>query len=212
MDSSYLPGDRSRVRRRAARGRHDARFVHAVLDEARICHVGFVVDGQPIVLPTIHARIGERVYLHGAPASRMLRTLATGMPACVTVTLLDGLVLARSAFHHSMNYRSAVLFGTALAVTDEAEKRIALDALVDQVTPGRREQIRGPSDRELAATSVIRFEIEEASGKARTGPPVDEEADLEVRCWAGVVPLAMVAGPAEVAPDSRFELPAPRYR
>lgn len=210
MSQTYSPGERSRLRRRSPRARYEVEFVHAVVDEARICHVGFAVDGQPVVLPTIHARIGERLYLHGAPASGMLRTLATGAPACVTVTLVDGLVLARSAFHHSMNYRSAVLFGTARLVTDEAEKRAALDALVERLVPGRRAELRPDHPGEVAGTSVVRFDIEEASGKARTGPPIDDEPDLDAGCWAGVIPLREAAGDPEPAPDLRSAAAPPR--
>lgn len=211
MESVHPVSDRSRVRRRPDRGRHDRAFIHSVLDEALICHVGFSSGGAPVVLPTIHARVGERLYLHGAVASHMLRTLATGAPACVTATLIDALVLARSAFHHSMNYRSAVLFGTARSVTEPAERAAALDALVDHVMIGRRGEVRPPNAKELAATRVIRFDIEEASGKARTGPPIDDAEDLALPCWAGLLPVAVTAMPPVPAPEIPPDRPVPAH-
>ncbi len=190
---------RTRLRRRAGRGSHDRDLIHSILDEALVCHVGFVGDGQPYVLPTTYARIGDRLVLHGSTANRMLRTLAGGAPACVTVTLLDGLVLARSAFHHSMNYRSVVVLGTAREVTDREEKRAALRAIVEHVAPGRSAEARPPTDAEVDGTLVVELPIEEASAKIRTGPPVDDPGDLSVPCWAGVLPLRLTAG--EPVPD-----------
>lgn len=184
---------RTRLVRRADRGSFDRPTVHAILDEALICHIGFEVDGQPYVLPTVHARIGEQLYLHGSVGSRMLRTLRQGAPICVTVTLLDGLVLARSAFHHSMNYRSVVLLGCAQEVTDLQEKRQAFDALVEHIARGRSRDVRPTDELEIRATAVLRLPIEEASAKIRTGPPVDDERDYALPCWAGVVPLALTA-------------------
>ena len=157
--------------RRQERASYERSTIHAILDEACICHVGFVLAGQPYVIPTVHARVGERLYLHGAVASRMLRTAALASPLCVTVTLLDGLVLARSAFHHSMNYRSVVILATASGLTDAAEKRAALAALVERVVPGRAAQVRAPSARELNATAVLSVPIEEASAKIRPARP-----------------------------------------
>lgn len=168
-------------------------MVHAILDEAYYCHVGFTLDGQPYVMPTVHARVGERVYLHGSVANRMLRSVKAGIPVCVTVTLLDGLVLARSAFHHSMNYRSVMVLGTATEVSEEAEKRAALTAIVEHVLRGRSAEVRGPDPKELNATTVLSLPIEQASAKIRTGPPLDAEEDYALECWAGELPLKLTA-------------------
>jgi len=176
--------------------------VHAILDEAYFCHVGFSVDGQPYVQPTVHARLGEELYLHGAIANRMLRTVAGGVNVCVTVTLLDGLVLARSAFHHSMNYRSVMILGVARAVSSAEEKRRALTAIVNHVLPGRAADVRAPDPRELSATLVLALPITEASAKIRSGPPLDADEDYALRCWAGVLPLRLTARPPE--PDPRL--------
>ena len=183
---------RTTVRRLAARGVYDRAAIHAILDEALICHVGFVVDGQPVVIPTIHTRGGDTLYFHGSAASRMLRSLRNGIEACVTVTLLDGLVLARSAFHHSMNYRSVVVLGRGREVVDADEKRRALDALVDHVVPGRNAVVRPPTAAELKQTLVIAVPLSEASAKVRTGPPVDDEEDYKLDVWAGVIPMRLV--------------------
>lgn len=194
--------DRSRVRRKADRGRYDWETVVGILDEALVCHVGFAVEGRPWVVPTTFARIDDSIYLHGAAGNFALRTLAGGADACVTVTLLDGLVLAKSAFHHSMNYRSVVLFGQAEAVTDADEKRAALLAIVDRVAPDRRKATRPPSASELRATLVVRFPIDEGSAKVRTGPPIEEPEDLDLPYWSGVIPLTLVRGepvPAQTA-------------
>lgn len=188
------PTPRSTVRRLPARARYDAETVHAILDEALVVHVGFVADAQPFVIPTVHARIGDRIYLHGAVASRMLKTLATGVPCCVTATLLDGIVLARSAFHHSMNYRSVVVLGVARVVSDPSERSRALEAIVEHVARGRSREARPPNDKELAATSVLSLALDEASAKVRTGGPKDDEEDMSWPCWAGVVPLSLAAG------------------
>jgi nitroimidazol reductase NimA-like FMN-containing flavoprotein (pyridoxamine 5'-phosphate oxidase superfamily) len=196
------PTDRTTVKRKPQRGAYDRATIDKVLDEALICHVGFTVDGQIFVLPMIHVRIGDKVYLHGSPASRMLQTLQHGVEACLTVTLLDGLVLARSAMHHSMNYRSAVLFGTA-SLVEGAEKALALHALTEHLIPGRWADVRKPTEREYQQTLVLAFPIQEASAKVRTGPPVDDEEDYELTVWAGVVPLQLVAGTP--IPDPRME-------
>ena len=198
----FVATDRTAVRRLPKRAAYDRPTVEAILDEALVCHVGFVVDGQPYVIPTIHARVGDRLYVHGSAASRMLRTLGAGPPVCVTVTILDGLVLARSAFHHSMNYRSVVVLGRARRVDDPGEKSAALEAIVEHVVPGRSREARGPDERELAATSVLRLDLVEASAKVRTGPPLDDEADMELPVWAGVIPLRLAAG--EPVPDPRL--------
>ncbi|HXY75988.1 MAG TPA: pyridoxamine 5'-phosphate oxidase family protein [Steroidobacteraceae bacterium] len=178
--------------------------MNAILDEALFCHVGFSVRGQPFVLPMVHARIAEQLYIHGSIASRLLKRVKSRVNVCVTATLLDGLVLARSAFHHSMNYRSVVILGKAHELTDEAEKRLALTALVEHVLAGRSEVVRGPSKKELRATSVLRLPITEASAKIRGGPPLDDEADYALSCWAGVLPLHLRA--AAPVPDP--QLPA----
>src|SRR5262245_6373751 len=205
------PTARTTVRRRPQRASYDRATVEAILDEGLFCHVGFVADGQPYVIPTIHARVGERLYIHGSTASRMLRSLGAGIPVCVTVTLLDGLVLARSAFHHSMNYRSAVILGTAVEVSDRAEKLAALKAVVEHVVPRRWEDVRRPTEQELRATTVLRLPIEEASAKIRTGPPLDDEEDYQLGCWAGEIPLRLV--PQALIPDPRLDptLAPPAY-
>ena len=161
-----------------------------------------MVDRQPYVVPTVHARIGERLYIHGSVASRMLKSLSAGINVCITVTLLDGLVLARSAFHHSMNYRSVLVLGTARAVSDKAEKRSVLTAIVNRVMPGRAAQVRGPNAKELNATTVLGLPLDEASAKIRRGPPLDAEEDYALSCWAGVLPLQLMAMPPQ--PDSRL--------
>ena len=183
---------KTQVRRSHKRGHYDFETVASILDEGLVCHVGFVVDGQPFVIPTAYGRIDDKVYIHGAGASRMLRSLLTGIEVCLTVTLLDGLVLARSAYHHSMNYRSVVLFGTAEQVVDPAEKMIALKAFTEHVMVGRWDDVRSPNEAELAATSVLSLPIGEASAKIRTGPPIDDPADYDLPIWAGVLPLALV--------------------
>ena len=190
----FQPTARTTVRRRPERGRYDRAEVEAILDEGLVAHVGLVADGQPFVLPMAYARVDGHLYLHGSAASRLLRSLAAGAPVCVTVTLLDGLVLARSAFHHSMNYRSVVILGRAVAITGPDERERALAALVDHAVPGRSEEVRSPTRKELAATLLVRVDLDEVSAKVRTGPPVDDDDDLEVPVWAGVLPLRLVAG------------------
>jgi len=185
--------DRTRLRRKAERGAHDRETVHAILDAGLFCHVGFAVDGRPWVFPTAYARIGDHVFLHGAAANFALRTLASGAEACVTVTIADGLVLARSAFHHSVNYRSVMLFARSEAVVDPEEKRRGLMAIVEHMVPGRSADTRVPTDAELRATLVVRLPIVEASAKIRTGGPVDDAEDLELAHWAGQLPLRLVA-------------------
>lgn len=186
--------ERTQLRRLPVRGSHEAEQIHAILDAAFLAHVGFSVEGQPFVIPTLFGRKGEKLYLHGSAASRMMRTLEAGVPACVTVTLVDGLVLARSAFHHSMNYRSVVAFGTARKIEAEEAKSEALRVISDHLIAGRWAEARLPTSQELKATTVLEFEIEEASAKQRVGPPVDDEEDLALPIWAGVLPLHQVAG------------------
>jgi uncharacterized protein len=207
VTSAYPPTLRTTPSRNPGRVSYDRATVHAVLDEAVVCHVGFVVDGRPVVLPQLHARVGDVLYLHGSTGARgMLAASGAGLDVCVTVTLVDGLVLARSAFHHSINYRSVVVHGTAGVVDDAVEKAAALDALVDAVVPGRSEASRPATRKELAATTVLRLALEEVSVKVRSGPPVDDADDLELPHWAGVLPLTTVPGapvPApELAPDA----------
>jgi nitroimidazol reductase NimA-like FMN-containing flavoprotein (pyridoxamine 5'-phosphate oxidase superfamily) len=208
---TYGPTDRTRVRRKPGRGSHDRELVHSVLDEALSCHLGFAVDGQPYVIPMIHARAGELLYLHGARASRALLTLEGGARCCVTVTLVDGLVLARSALHHSLNYRSVVVLGSARAVTDRAEKRSALDAIVEHIVPGRTAEARGPSEADLKATFVLAVPLEEVSAKVREGPPVDNREDHALGVWAGELPLATSAAAPLPDPQLSPDLPVPGY-
>jgi uncharacterized protein len=189
MSESHTPTPRTRLVREAERGVYDRDAVYQILDEAFICHVGFVVDGQPFVIPTSFGRSGDNLYIHGSAASRMLRNLEKGVPVCVTVTLLDGLVLARSIFNHSMNYRSVVVLGTATLVDDPREKLEALRRLSEHILPGRWDDSRQPNERELKATFVLRVPIHEFSAKVRQGPPIDDEEDYAFRTWAGVIPL-----------------------
>jgi len=203
--------ERTRVKRLPDRGHYDRETIYAILDEAFICHVGYVVDGQPYVIPTGFARIGDDLYIHGSSASRMLRNLSQGVDVCVTVTLIDGLVLARSAFHHSINYRSVVVLGKAELVEDAEEKNNALEAFTEHVVPGRWAEVRWPSELELKATSVLKLPIDEASAKIRTGDPKDDEEDYAMDVWAGVLPLSIE--PGDPAPDTLLKdgIPVPAY-
>jgi nitroimidazol reductase NimA-like FMN-containing flavoprotein (pyridoxamine 5'-phosphate oxidase superfamily) len=194
---------RTRVRRVPARGRYDRETIHAILDETLISHVGFAQDGEPVVIPMLHARIGERLYLHGSSASRLMRTLAGGAPVCATATLIDGLVLARSAFHHSVNYRSVVVFGTARLVEPETERLNAVELFTEKLVPGRWPEVRPPTRQELKGTKVLSLPLDEASAKVRTGPPIDEDEDYDLPVWAGVLPMRTVVGAPE--PDARLE-------
>jgi uncharacterized protein len=198
--SHAAPSDRTRVRRLPGRGVYDRPAIDRILDAALVAHLGFVDDGQPYVIPTLQARVGDEVYVHGSAASRTLRGLAGGIPACLTVTLLDGIVLARSVFEHSMNYRSVVVLGTATPVTDEDEKRSALEAFTDKLLPGRWSQARQPTRKELKATSVLRLPLDEASAKVRDGGPTDGDSpDAALDVWAGHLPL--VVRPLDPVPD-----------
>jgi hypothetical protein len=194
--------ERTRVRRHSERARTEHTDLYAVLDAGMICHLGVVVDGSPVVLPTAYGRVGDTLYLHGSSANRSLHA-AGGHEVCITVTHLDGLVCARAAFAHSVNYRSAVVFGTAQIVTDEAERLTGLRAVTEQLIPGRWDSLRAPTRKELAATMVLAVPLAEASVKVRTGPPKDDPADLESSIWAGVVPLATAFGEPEPDPDLR---------
>jgi len=190
------PPDRIRVKREPKRGVYDRETIDAILDEGLLCHIGFEVDGQPYVIPTLHGRIGDRLYVHGSAASRMLRRAGAGAPVCVTVTIFDGLVLAKSVFNHSVNYRSAVVFGRATLV-DGAEKRDALHALTERLAPGRWDEARQPTEKELKATSILSLPIEEASAKVRTGGPDEEPEDVDLPIWSGVVPVHLAAEQSE---------------
>ena len=209
--SDFTPTERTQVRRLPKRGKYDAETVHKILDEAFVCHVGFVVDGQPFVIPTNFGRVGDTVYLHGSAASRMLRTLSEGIPVCVTVTLVDGLVLARSAFHHSVNYRSVVILGTAKLVDDPTEKMEALRLFTEHIMKGRWDEIRWPTEQEMKGTTVLALKLEEVSAKVRVGGPVDDEEDYSLPVWAGVLPLAQI--PRAPVPDERLKAgtPVPAY-
>jgi nitroimidazol reductase NimA-like FMN-containing flavoprotein (pyridoxamine 5'-phosphate oxidase superfamily) len=201
---------RTGLNRHPERAREEQAVIDAIIDEALICHVGFVVDGYPAAIPTIHARSGTTLYLHGSPASRMLQSVP-GAEVCVTITLLDGIVMARSAFNHSMNYRSVVIYGRPRVVTDPEEKMVAFEAITEHVAEGRWADTRHPTPSELTATTVIALAIDEASAKVRTGPPIDERADLELDIWAGVVPMRME--PGEPQPDALLGpgIPTPDY-
>ena len=210
MDA-FTPTAKTRVKRLPKRGHYDRETVYAILDAGAICHVGYVIEGQPYVTPTAYWRHGDRVYWHGSSASRMLRTLDKGVSACLTVTHLDGFVLARSGFHHSINYRSVMALGTAYAVHDKAEKLAALEAFVERLFPGRWREIRAPNEQELKATKVLWMELAEVSAKVRTGPPIDDEPDYALPCWAGVLPLATAAGPLQADPRLTAGVPIPDY-
>jgi nitroimidazol reductase NimA-like FMN-containing flavoprotein (pyridoxamine 5'-phosphate oxidase superfamily) len=192
---------RTKLRRLPKRGAHDRPTIDAILDEALLSHIGFVHDGRPAVIPTLHARVGDEVLIHGSAASRMLRALATGVDLCLSATLIDGLVLARSAFHHSVNYRSVVLYGQARLITEPDAKERALEAFTDRLVAGRWADVRWPTRKELKATTVLTLPIEEGSAKVRSGPPIDDEPDYALDVWAGVVPLALARGaPVEDRP------------
>ena len=209
MSNSPMPTPRTRVVRESERGVYDRDAVNRILDEGFLCHVGFVADGQPFVIPTSYGRDGNLLYIHGSAASRMLRNLNQGIPVCITIMLLDGLVLARSVFNHSMNYRSVVILGAATLVDDPEEKLKALRALSEHIIPQRWDDSRQPNERELKATSVLRIPIEEFSAKVRVGPPIDDEPDYAFPTWAGVIPLDTTVG----APirDERCQRELPEY-
>ncbi len=207
----FNPTKNTTLKRLPKRGVFERDAVYKILDEGFICHVGFVADGQPFVIPTGYARVADKVYIHGSAASRMLRSLAEGIDVCVTVTLLDGLVLARSAFHHSVNYRSVVILGRAKLVESNAEKMTALEAFTEQVVPGRWAEIRWPNEQELKGTLVLALPLEEVSAKVRTGPPSDDEEDMNQPVWAGVLPLSLTAAAPITAPDLRVDVAPPEY-
>jgi len=209
--SRFQPTQRTQVKRLPDRGAYDSETVFKILDEGLICHVGFSEDGQPFVIPTSYTRVGDTLYIHGSAASRMLRTLAEGVQVCVTVTLLDGLVLARSAFHHSMNYRSVVVLGRATLVTDPEEKIKALQALTEHIVRGRWNDVRLPTEAERKATAVLALPLAEVSAKIRKGPPKDDAEDYELPIWAGVVPLSTVPAAPIADPRLKAGLEPPDY-
>lgn len=202
---------RTTLKRLPRRGTYDRELINQILDEGFICHVGFVADGQPFVIPTGYARASDQLFIHGSQASSMLRTVGQGIDVCLTVTLVDGLVLARSAFHHSMNYRSVVVFGRATVVDDRKEKLDALLALSEHMIPGRWADVREPNERELQSTTVLSLPLTEASAKIRTGPPLDDEEDYDLPIWAGVVPLRLVADSPIDDPRLKAEIAPPDY-
>lgn len=208
---SDAPSPRSEVRRLSERAAYDRQLINAILDEALICHVGFVHEGTPVVIPTIHARVGDTLYFHGSPASRMLRGMRSGEEICVNVTLIDGLVVARAAFHNSMNYRSVVVFGSPRIVDDAAEKWTALEAVTEHVIPGRWAESRPMTDKELKGTLVAALPISEASAKVRAGGPKDDAEDYDLPIWAGVIPLAAIPGAPIADPLLRVEVAVPPY-
>jgi nitroimidazol reductase NimA-like FMN-containing flavoprotein (pyridoxamine 5'-phosphate oxidase superfamily) len=203
--------ERTTLRRLPNRASYDREIVYGILDEGFVCHVGFVIEGRPFVIATGYARLGDNLYIHGSVASRMLKTLRSGMEACVTVTLVDGLVLARSVFHHSMNYRSVVIFGRARVVENEAEKLECLRGFTEHIMRGRWEDSRAPNANELRSTLVLRLPLEEASAKIRTGPPIDEEEDYRLPVWAGVLPIRFAIGEAVRDRRLKAEIELPQY-
>jgi len=209
--SQFTPTDRTQVKRLPKRGNYDRGTVYNILDTAFVCHVGFTVDGQPFVIPTNYGRSGDTLYLHGSAASRMLNTLSDGVPVCVTVTHVDGLVLARSAFHHSVNYRSVVILGKAQLVEDPAEKMEALRIFTEHVMKGRWNDVRIPTEQELKATTVLSLPLEEVSAKVRTGGPIDDEPDYALPVWAGVLPLETVAKTPLPDAQRKNDFPIPEY-
>lgn len=208
---SLPPTSRSKVRRLPQQGSYERALIDSILDAGLVCHVGFALEGQPFVIPTAYARVADQLYIHGSPLSRMMRSLSRGLEVCLTVTLLDGLVLARSAFHHSMNYRSVMLFGTATVVAECAPKLAALQALSDHLVPGRWAEVRQPNAKELAATVVLALPLVEASAKVRTGPPTDEHEDCSLPVWAGEIPLRLVADVPINAADLLPAIEPPAY-
>jgi hypothetical protein len=209
MAELIAPTERTRLKRRPERGVFERESVNAILDEGLVCHMGFVHEGQPFVIPTTYARIDDGLYIHGSAAGRTLRTMRGELSVCITVTLLDGLVLARSAFHHSMNYRAVVVLGGVTEVTDPEEKTRALEAIVEHMAPGRWDEVRPPTAQEVKATMVLRLPITEASAKVRSGGPIDDAEDMTWPCWAGHVPVRLVALPPVAAPAVQPGFAAP---
>jgi len=208
---SFAPTEQTTLKRLPQRGSYDRELVYQILDEGFVCHVGFAVDGQPFVIPTAYGRVGDKLYIHGSAASRTLRGLSSGIPVCVTVTLVDGLVLARSAFHHSINYRSVVILGAATMVVAAEEKMTALRAFTEHVIPGRWDDVREPNEQELKGTSVLALPLVEVSAKVRTGPPKDDEKDMTALVWAGELPLRIMAGSLVDDPQLSAGIRPPAY-
>ncbi len=211
MEESPAPSERTRLHRASSRSVYDRKVIYEILDEALLCHVGIQDQGQPFVLPMLHFRLGDRLCVHGSTGSRLMQNLGAGTPACLTVTLLDGLVLARSLFHHAANYRSVVVLGKGTAISEPSEKMQALKRLTDHVVPGRWEDARQPSEAELAATLIVGFPLDECSAKVRGGPPQDAEADYELPFWAGVVPLPVTPSEPIADPRGGNGIPVPPY-
>lgn len=211
MPDSFAVSDRTRVVREANRAVYDREAIYKILDEGFVCHVGFSAEGQPFVIPTMFARVGDAIYFHGSAASRMLRGASSGLPVCVTVTLTDGLVLARSVFNHSMNYRSVVALGTATLIGEPAEKLAALRAFTEKLIPGRWEDARQPNEQELKATSILKLPLTEVSAKVRTGGVEDDAADYALSVWAGIIPLRLAADPAIRDERCDASIPTPAY-
>ncbi|NJR63646.1 MAG: pyridoxamine 5'-phosphate oxidase family protein [Cyanobacteria bacterium CRU_2_1] len=210
-EEQFTVTSRTQIKRIPQRGQYDCHTIYQILDEGLICHVAFAIEGQPFVIPTAYGRVDDQLYIHGSPASRMLRSLQKGIDVCITVTLLDGLVLARSAFHHSMNYRSVVIFGTATLVQDEAQKFEALKAFTEHIVPGRWAEVRQPARQEVAGTMVLSLPLTEASAKVRSGHPSDDEEDYLLPVWAGVIPLRLVADIPINDPRLASEIAVPNH-
>jgi len=211
MTDQFKKSKRSKINRLPVRGFYDKETVYKIIDETYYCHVSFVHDNQPFIIPTIHARMNDTILLHGAKASRLLKHISAGKKICIAFTLMDGLVLARSVFHHSINYRSVVLFGKGREVIDEEEKVAAFHAITDHIMPGRWEDARRPNQKEINATAVVLINIDEASAKIRTGPPVDDEEDYQLPVWAGVLPFKLKCNKPEQDPKLGQNIPLPRY-
>jgi uncharacterized protein len=211
VSENFTPNERTRVVREPHRGAYDRETIDKILDEGFVCHVGFSVDGQPYVIPTMYARVGDAIYFHGSAASRMLRGAGAGLPVCITVTLVDGLVLARSVFNHSMNYRSVVALGKAVLVDAPAEKIAALRAFTEKIVPGRWNDARQPNQKELKATSILRLPLTEVSAKIRSGPVEDDAEDYALRVWAGIVPMRLTAGAPVRDARCDAEIAMPEY-
>lgn len=211
MPEPFTPTDNTRVVRESHRGVYDRAEIYRILDEGFVCHVGFVAHQQPFVIPTLYARVGDDIHFHGSAASRMLRNVSAGVPVCLTVTLIDGMVLARSVFNHSMNYRSVVALGTATLVSDAAEKMEALHAFTEKIAAGRWEDARRPTEKEMKATSVLKLPLHEVSAKVRKGAPEDDAEDYALPVWAGVIPMRLVADPPVRDPRCDPALPEPAY-
>jgi uncharacterized protein len=211
MPDAFTPTDRTRVVREPQRAIYSREEIYKILDEGMVCHVGFAAEGQPYVIPTLYARVGDAIYFHGSAASRMLRGLSAGASVCLTVTLTDGIVVARSIFNHSMNYRSVVALGKATIVDEPDEKRAALRAFSEKILPGRWEDARKPNAQELKATSILRLPLTEVSAKVRSGPPLDDAPDLPLPIWAGVIPLRMAAGEPIREEQCSPDIPVPDY-